>query len=37
MRVAAKDSFVRSTTTLEDAILPSLADLGDAVQKLLAY
>ena len=37
MRVAAKDSFVPSATTLEDAILPSLADLGDAVDKLLAY
>jgi 2-oxoisovalerate dehydrogenase E1 component len=37
LRVAAKDSFVPSATTLEDAILPSLADLGDAVAKLLAY
>ncbi|MGH9562342.1 MAG: alpha-ketoacid dehydrogenase subunit beta, partial [Terracidiphilus sp.] len=37
MRVAAKDSFVPSATTLEDAILPSLADLGDAVERLLAY
>ena len=37
MRVAANDSFVPSATTLEDAILPSLADLGNAVEKLLAY
>jgi 2-oxoisovalerate dehydrogenase E1 component len=37
LRVAAKDSFVPSATTLEDAILPSLADLGDAVEKLLAF
>jgi 2-oxoisovalerate dehydrogenase E1 component len=37
MRVAASDSFVPSATTLEDAILPSLADLGNAVDKLLAY
>lgn len=37
MRVAAKDSFVPSATTLEDAILPSLADLGKAVEKVLAY
>jgi 2-oxoisovalerate dehydrogenase E1 component len=37
LRVAAKDSFVPSATTLEDVILPSLADLGDAVEKLLAY
>jgi 2-oxoisovalerate dehydrogenase E1 component len=37
MRVAARDSFVPSATTLEDAILPSLADVGDAVEKLLAY
>jgi 2-oxoisovalerate dehydrogenase E1 component len=37
MRVAARDSFVPSATTLEDAILPSLADVDDAVEKLLAY
>ena len=37
MRVAARDSFVPSETTLEDAVLPSLDDLGNAVQKLLAY
>jgi len=37
MRVAAKDSFVPSATTLEDAVLPSLDDLGNAVEKLLAY
>ena len=37
MRIAAKDSFVPSATTLEDAILPSLIDLADAVERLLAY
>ncbi|MGB7436091.1 MAG: thiamine pyrophosphate-dependent enzyme [Candidatus Acidiferrum sp.] len=37
IRVAAKDSFVPSATNLEDAILPSVADLGEAVERLLAY
>ena len=37
MRVAARDSFVPSATTLEDAILPSLGDLSYAVEKLLNY
>lgn len=37
LRVAAKDSFVPSATTLEDAVLPSLDDVAAAVEKLLAY
>ncbi|MGH9738798.1 MAG: alpha-ketoacid dehydrogenase subunit alpha/beta [Candidatus Acidiferrales bacterium] len=37
MRVAAKDSFVPSATTLEDAVLPSIDDLRNAVEKLFAY
>jgi 2-oxoisovalerate dehydrogenase E1 component len=36
-RVAAKDSFVPSATTLEDAVLPSLAALSEAVERLLGY
>lgn len=37
MRVAAKDSFVPSATSLEEAILPSVDDLSNAVAKLLAH
>lgn len=37
IRVAAKDSFVPSATSLEEAVLPSLDDLDQAVDKLLAY
>ncbi|MFZ0661476.1 MAG: thiamine pyrophosphate-dependent enzyme [Acidobacteriaceae bacterium] len=37
MRVAAKDSFVPSATPLEDAVLPSLEDVADAVEKLLSF
>lgn len=37
MRVAAKDSFVPSATSLEEAVLPSVDDLSSAVQKLLAH
>lgn len=37
MRVAAKDSFVPSATSLENAVLPSLADLEKAVDAILAY
>lgn len=37
LRVAAKDSFVPSAMPLEDAVLPSLNDLSNALEKLLAY
>lgn len=37
MRVAAKDSFVPSATVLEDAVLPSVEDLRNAVEQLLGY
>ncbi len=37
LRVAARDSFVPSATSLEDAVLPSLDDLAAAVTKLLEY
>lgn len=37
MRIAAKDSFVPSATVLEDAVLPSIENLRNAVEKLLAY
>jgi 2-oxoisovalerate dehydrogenase E1 component len=37
MRVAAKDSFVPSATSLEDAVLPSLEDVEAAVGRLLAF
>ena len=37
MRVAAKDSFVPSATSLENAVLPSLDDVEAAVERLLAY
>src|SRR6185437_3817818 len=36
IRVAAKDSFVPSSTVLEDAVLPSLDDVRMAVEKLIA-
>jgi len=35
--VAAKDSFVPSATSLENAVLPSLDDVEAAVERLLAY
>ena len=37
MRVAAKDSFVPSAASLEEAVLPSVDDLSNAVAKLLAH
>lgn len=37
LRVAARDSFVPSATSLEDAVLPSLDELAAAVTKLLKY
>jgi 2-oxoisovalerate dehydrogenase E1 component len=37
MRVAAKDSFVPSAISLEEAVLPSVGDLSNAVTKLLAH
>lgn len=37
MRVAAKDCFIPSATVLEDAVLPSLEDLRNAVERLLGY
>ena len=37
IRVAAKDSFVPSSTVLEDAVLPSLDDVHMAIEKLIAY
>ncbi len=37
MRVAAKDSFVPSATSLEEAVLPSIDDLSRAVAKLVAH
>lgn len=37
MQVAAKDSFIPSATVLEDAVLPSVEDLRNAVEQLLGY
>lgn len=37
MRVAARDSFVPSATSLEDAVLPSLGDVEAAMERLLAF
>lgn len=37
IRVAAKDSFVPSATTLEDAVLPSLEDVEVAVERILGF
>lgn len=37
IRVAAKDSFVPSATTLEDAVLPTLEDVASAVDRIFAF
>ncbi len=37
MRVAARDCFVASAPTLEAEVLPSVADLRSALDRLLAY
>ena len=37
IRVAARDCFVPSAPTLEAAVLPSVADLRSALERLLAY
>ena len=37
LRVGAEDCFVPSAPTLEEAVLPQVADLRKAVEKLLAY
>ena len=37
MRLGAEDCFVPSAPSLEQAVLPQVADLRAAVEKLLAY
>ena len=37
MRVGADDCFVPSAPTLEEAVLPQVADLRAAVENLLSY